>query len=116
MICYKNGNLLDDDSEALVNTVNTVGVMGKGIALMFREKFPENTRAYTKACREGRVQVGSVFPCISTVGFGDRTGSSTSQQRSTGAILRKSNGLIRGCVRCVCSLNRMECVRLPYLR
>jgi len=42
MIEYTNGNLLEADVEALVNTVNTVGVMGKGIALMFKEAFPEN--------------------------------------------------------------------------
>ena len=42
MITFTQGNLLDADVEALVNTVNTVGVMGKGIALMFKEAFPEN--------------------------------------------------------------------------
>lgn len=41
MIRYTTGNLLDAPVEALVNTVNTVGVMGKGIALMFKERFPK---------------------------------------------------------------------------
>jgi O-acetyl-ADP-ribose deacetylase (regulator of RNase III) len=41
MIRYVKGNLLDSDAEALVNTVNEIGVMGKGIALMFRDAFPE---------------------------------------------------------------------------
>ena len=41
MIRFTTGNLLDADAEALVNTVNTVGVMGKGVALMFKEAFPE---------------------------------------------------------------------------
>jgi hypothetical protein len=45
MIRYTTGNLLDAPVEALVNTVNTVGVMGKGIALMFKERFPANMRA-----------------------------------------------------------------------
>ncbi len=61
MITYTQGNLLDAPAEALVNTVNTVGVMGKGIALMFKEKFPENFREYAAACTEGRVQTGKMF-------------------------------------------------------
>jgi O-acetyl-ADP-ribose deacetylase (regulator of RNase III) len=55
------GNLLDADVEAVVNTVNTVGVMGKGIALMFKERFPENYAAYTRACEVGEVRVGEMF-------------------------------------------------------
>ena len=46
MIEFRQGNLLQAPVEALVNTVNTVGVMGKGIALMFKEAFPDNFRAY----------------------------------------------------------------------
>ena len=61
MIRYTRGNLLDAPAEALVNTVNEVGVMGKGIALMFREAFPENTHAYEEAARSKRIQVGRMF-------------------------------------------------------
>ena len=61
MIKFTTGNLLDSNAQALVNTVNTVGVMGKGIALMFKERFPENFKAYEAATREGKVQVGSMF-------------------------------------------------------
>jgi O-acetyl-ADP-ribose deacetylase (regulator of RNase III) len=61
MISYTTGNLLDAQTEALVNTVNEVGVMGKGIALMFREAFPANTAAYEAACKEGTVRVGRMF-------------------------------------------------------
>lgn len=61
MISYTTGNLLDADVDALVNTVNTVGVMGKGIALMFKERFPDNMAAYAKACKAGEVQVGRMF-------------------------------------------------------
>lgn len=61
MIRYTTGNLLETDADALVNTVNTVGVMGKGIALMFKEAFPENFKAYAIACEAGEVQVGKVF-------------------------------------------------------
>ena len=60
MIRYTQGNLLDAPAEALVNTVNEVGVMGKGIALMFREAFPESAKAYEDACRRGEVRVGTM--------------------------------------------------------
>ena len=42
MIHHVKGNLLESDADALVNTVNCVGVMGKGIALQFKKKFPKN--------------------------------------------------------------------------
>jgi O-acetyl-ADP-ribose deacetylase (regulator of RNase III) len=61
MIHYTQGNLLDAEVEALVNTVNTVGIMGKGIALMFKEAFPENYRLYAAACKRGEVQIGRMF-------------------------------------------------------
>jgi len=61
MIRFTQGNLLEAPVEAVVNTVNTVGVMGKGIALMFKEKFPENTKAYVAACKAGEVRVGRMF-------------------------------------------------------
>jgi O-acetyl-ADP-ribose deacetylase (regulator of RNase III) len=61
MIRFTQGNLLDAEVDAVVNTVNTVGVMGKGIALMFKERFPENYRAYAAACKRGDVQVGKMF-------------------------------------------------------
>lgn len=61
MIRFTQGNLLESSAEALVNTVNTVGVMGKGIALMFKEAFPENFEAYEDACNAGRVQTGRMF-------------------------------------------------------
>ena len=58
MIAITHGNLLEAPAEALVNTVNTVGVMGKGIALQFRQAYPEMFRAYEKACATGDVQLG----------------------------------------------------------
>ncbi|SBS34608.1 RNase III inhibitor [Marinomonas spartinae] len=61
MIHYTQGNLLEADVEALVNTVNTVGVMGKGIALMFKERFPQNTQDYSKACKAKQVETGRMF-------------------------------------------------------
>lgn len=61
MITYQKGNLLACNVDALVNTVNTVGVMSKGIALMFKERYPENFQAYAAACKAGEVQVGRMF-------------------------------------------------------
>ncbi|GAA2134004.1 macro domain-containing protein [Kitasatospora kazusensis] len=62
MIHETNGNLLRDDAHALVNTVNTVGVMGKGLALQFKRAFPDMFATYASACRAGQVQPGVVFP------------------------------------------------------
>ncbi|WP_334147709.1 type II toxin-antitoxin system antitoxin DNA ADP-ribosyl glycohydrolase DarG [Hyphomicrobium sp.] len=58
---FTRGNLFDAKVDALVNTVNTVGVMGKGIALMFKEAFPENFKAYQAACKKKEVRVGRMF-------------------------------------------------------
>jgi O-acetyl-ADP-ribose deacetylase (regulator of RNase III) len=57
MIRFTQGNLLAAKVEALVNTVNTVGVMGKGIALMFKDAFPSNYKQYSQACKRGEVKV-----------------------------------------------------------
>jgi O-acetyl-ADP-ribose deacetylase (regulator of RNase III) len=61
MISYTHGNLLAADAEALVNTVNTVGISGKGIALMFKDAFPENFRAYERASKAGEILPGGLF-------------------------------------------------------
>jgi O-acetyl-ADP-ribose deacetylase (regulator of RNase III) len=61
MLIFTHGNLLEAHTEALVNTVNTVGVMGKGIALMFKERFVENFRLYAAACKAGEVRTGRMF-------------------------------------------------------
>lgn len=61
MITVTQGNLLEAGTEALVNTVNTVGIMGKGIALMFKERFNENFLRYQAACKAGELRTGKVF-------------------------------------------------------
>jgi O-acetyl-ADP-ribose deacetylase (regulator of RNase III) len=61
MIRYTHGNLLDAQDEALVNPVNTVGVMGKGLALAFRHRFDLNHRLYVAACQAGELRVGKMF-------------------------------------------------------
>lgn len=58
---FVQGNLLEAPVEALVNTVNTVGVMGKGIALMFKEAFPANFLAYEDACESHEIKIGRMF-------------------------------------------------------
>ncbi len=60
MITHATGNLLRADAEALVNTVNTVGVMGKGIALQFKKAFPEMFEAYRRAAKAGEIRLGHV--------------------------------------------------------
>jgi O-acetyl-ADP-ribose deacetylase (regulator of RNase III) len=61
MIEFKTGDILRADVEALVNTVNCVGVMGRGIALQFKNAFPENFKAYESACAREDVQPGKMF-------------------------------------------------------
>lgn len=61
MIEEAKGNLLEVDAEAIVNTLNTVGVMGKGIALQFKQAWPENFKTYAKACKTGEVVPGRMF-------------------------------------------------------
>lgn len=61
MIEFKTGDILRENAEALVNTVNCVGVMGRGIALQFKKAFPENFKAYAEACERNEVQPGRMF-------------------------------------------------------
>jgi O-acetyl-ADP-ribose deacetylase (regulator of RNase III) len=61
MIEYKHGDILQADAEALINTVNCVGVMGRGIALQFKKAFPQNFKAYAAACKKEEVQPGQMF-------------------------------------------------------
>ena len=61
MVEFKTGNILAEDAEALVNTVNCVGFMGRGIALQFKKAWPENFKAYEAACRRKEVQPGRMF-------------------------------------------------------
>ena len=60
MIRTVSGNLLDDDADALVNAVNTAGVMGKGIALQFKQTWPEMFEDYAATCRRGDLHPGSL--------------------------------------------------------
>jgi len=61
MMKFTQGNLLESGAQALVNTVNTVGVMGKGIALMFKDEYKENFQEYAAACKAKEVRTGKMF-------------------------------------------------------
>ncbi len=61
MIELTSGDILKDDSDAIINTVNCVGVMGRGIALQFKNAWPENFKAYEAACKREEVQPGRMF-------------------------------------------------------
>lgn len=61
MITYVKGNLLESSAVALVNTVNTVGVMGKGIALQFKKAFPYNFEVYREACKNRELAIGKIL-------------------------------------------------------
>lgn len=61
MIAYKSGDIFAEDADALVNSVNCVGVMGRGIALQFKKRYPENFKAYKKACDRKEVEPGRMF-------------------------------------------------------
>ena len=71
MIEFRKGNMFEDSAEAIVNTVNCVGVMGRGVALQFKHRFPENFKAYAGACKKGEVVPGKlfVFDTGSLIGF-----------------------------------------------
>jgi O-acetyl-ADP-ribose deacetylase (regulator of RNase III) len=60
MVQIAQGNLLVAPVDALVNTVNTKGIMGKGIALQFKQAFPAMFRDYEKACKAGEVRLGKM--------------------------------------------------------
>lgn len=61
MITYQTGNILHDQADAIINTVNTVGVMGKGLALQFKKAFPDNFKVYKKACDDKEIVTGVVL-------------------------------------------------------
>lgn len=61
MFEFKTGDMLAEDADALVNTVNCVGVMGGGIALQFKNAFPDNFKAYAQVCKRRELEPGRMF-------------------------------------------------------
>jgi O-acetyl-ADP-ribose deacetylase (regulator of RNase III) len=73
MIHYLTGNIFESDAMALVNTVNLMGVMGKGVALQFRQKFPDNYKVYKSACKDDRsIDIGKLLVCKEQTVFGEK--------------------------------------------
>ena len=64
MVKYVTGNILDSKAQALVNTVNTVGVMGKGIALQFKKAFPNNFKEYHTAYKKDELEIGKLLVTV----------------------------------------------------
>ncbi len=61
MIHFVKGNIFESDADALVNAVNTVGVMGGGIALEFKNRYPNNFSVYKQACDKGELKTGDIL-------------------------------------------------------
>ena len=61
MIKFTTGDILKADTECLVNTVNCVGIMGRGVALQFKKNYPDNFKSYVEACKRQEVQPGQMF-------------------------------------------------------
>jgi len=61
MITYKTGDIFREEADAIVNTVNCVGVMGRGIALQFKKQFPANFKDYEAACKGKKIVLGKMF-------------------------------------------------------
>lgn len=61
MVEFKTGDIFSEDTEALVNTVNCVGVMGRGVALQFKRAYPKNFKAYAECCKRNALQPGQMF-------------------------------------------------------
>ncbi len=60
MFIYKNGDILKSEAQALINTVNCEGYMGKGLAYQFKQVYPEMNRDYIKACKTGKLKIGKL--------------------------------------------------------
>jgi O-acetyl-ADP-ribose deacetylase (regulator of RNase III) len=58
IICIKNGNIFNSEAHAIVNCVNTQGIMGKGLALLYKKKYPDMFLAYREACLAGEIRIG----------------------------------------------------------
>ncbi|HVQ96315.1 MAG TPA: macro domain-containing protein [Mycobacteriales bacterium] len=116
MITEAYGNLLDADVDALVNTVNTVGVMGKGIALQFRRAYPEMFTAYERAVKAGEVQLGRmhVWPTGAITGPRFVINFPTKGHWRARSRLRDVEAGLRDLVRVVVDLN-IRSVAVPPL-
>lgn len=114
MIRYAQGNLLEVDVEAVVNTVNTFGIVGKGTVLMFKERFPGNFEAYSRTCEANEVRIGKTsWKARSCSGL---AGSSIFRPKRTGVPRRRSSGLRKICRILSVSFVRRIFARSPFRR
>ncbi|WP_338793548.1 macro domain-containing protein [Bernardetia sp. MNP-M8] len=58
---YTKGNILESNTEVIINPVNIVGVMGKGLALAFKKQFPHNYKIYKEACKNKTINIGKLL-------------------------------------------------------
>lgn len=72
MIKYIKGDIFVSDAEAIVNPVNINGIMGKGLALSFKIEYPENYKAYVKACKNKQIDIGKLFVFKDSNHFGEK--------------------------------------------
>ncbi|AOS84830.1 hypothetical protein BIU88_12245 [Chlorobaculum limnaeum] len=114
MITYRTGNILDAKASVLVNTVNTVGVMGKGIALQMKNAFSENFKIYSDAVKRGEIRTGQVqavpFSTLSGVRY-----IVNFPMKIIGAILQKSSGSGRDCVICERKFSTLRSIQVRFL-
>lgn len=69
MVTFRHGNLFDSETQTLVNAVNCVGVMGKGIAAAFKKRYPAMFKDYAARCKRGEVQLGKPYPFLDPSGI-----------------------------------------------
>ena len=62
MLKFVSGNMFDSNADVLINTINCVGIMGKGIALAFKNKYPDMFATYRQLCRYDKISPGSIWP------------------------------------------------------
>jgi O-acetyl-ADP-ribose deacetylase (regulator of RNase III) len=116
MIEYVKGDLLKADSEALVNAVNTMGVMGKGIALQFKKQFPLNFKLYSDAYKKGKLGIGKMLVVKETTLNGEKyiinfpTKIEWSKKSQYSYIEEGLKDLIR-----VINEHKITCIALPSL-
>jgi O-acetyl-ADP-ribose deacetylase (regulator of RNase III) len=116
MLEFRNGDLLADDAVALVNTVNCVGVMGKGIALAFKSAYPDNYRLYRSACQRGDIRPGCVFVTQPGLMFGPRhiVNAATKDHWRDGSRMEWIERAAREIVS-FCNSMRVETIAVPAL-
>ena len=112
MIEFTKGDLFDDDAEALVNPVNCFGVMGKGLALEFKKRFPKNFKAYELYCELRYLSSGGIF----TYEENDRLiiNAATKYHWNYPSSIQAVNGCLRN-IRLSIYLNEIKSIAIPAL-